>query len=77
MLNHTTAGPRQDGMYLVVYPTPGCNVPTVACECSSQAAAIREADRLNAEQIDREVAAGVEQQLRELRRIASDLGYRG
>lgn len=69
MLTHKAAGPRQDGMYLVVYPTPGCDVPTVACECRTHAAAMCEADRLNVGQVNREAAIEMERHLAEFRRI--------
>jgi hypothetical protein len=50
MLIHKTTGPTRSGKFLVTYMTPGCNVPTVARICTTQAQANEEAHRLNAEQ---------------------------
>jgi hypothetical protein len=50
MLTYQTIGPNGAGKYLVTYPTPGCNVPTVACECSTAEQAAGEVGRLNAVQ---------------------------
>jgi hypothetical protein len=47
MLKHRAIGPMPDGAYLVVYPTPGCNVPTTVCDCATVAQAKNEARRLN------------------------------
>jgi hypothetical protein len=47
MLKHRTIGPTADGTYLVVYPTPGCDVPTSVCDCTTAAQAKSEARRLN------------------------------
>ncbi|SFM64546.1 hypothetical protein [Rugamonas rubra] len=47
MLNHRSMGPMLNGDFLVTYATPGCNVPTVVCICTSSAQADDEADRLN------------------------------
>lgn len=74
MLTHTTMPSTFDGSYLVVYQTPGCNVPTVACVCRTPAQAIIEADRLNVEQADREQAIQLERDLCGLNRIQPDLG---
>lgn len=54
MLMMQTMGPTPDGRFLVVYQTPGCCVPTVACDCRTQAQADREVDRLNKLQVRRE-----------------------
>ena len=54
MLTHTTMPSLFEGEHLVVYATPGCTIPTVACVCRTAAQAIIEADRLNVEQAMRE-----------------------
>jgi len=54
MLNHKTIGPTDNGQYLVVYQTPGCDVPTVTTICRTQQQADAEADKLNAIQSERE-----------------------
>lgn len=54
MLTPQAMGPTPDGRFLVIYQTPGCCVPTVACDCSTQAQADSEADRLNKLQVRRE-----------------------
>jgi hypothetical protein len=56
MLTHQTIGPTNAGRDLVAYLTPGCAVPTVACDCSSRDQADAETKRLNAAQRAREVA---------------------
>ena len=66
MLNHSVIGPKADGSFLVVYPTPGCCAMTVACLCKSQHQALIEADRLNDEQIKREKKIRWERELRGL-----------
>lgn len=58
MLTHEVLGPTTSGNYLVVYETPGCHVPTVACVCRTICQASIEMDRLNALQIEREQAQG-------------------
>lgn len=73
MLNHSVIGPRRDGIYIVGYPTPGCDVMTVACECRTEEQALSEATRLNHEQIDREEQIQRERELRGFRRISRDL----
>jgi hypothetical protein len=54
MLTYQSIGPTTTDRHLVVYATPGCNVPTVACDCSTVDQADGEAKRLNAEQRTRE-----------------------
>lgn len=54
MLTYSVLGPYEDGTCLVVYPTPGSAGMTIACPCTSEAQAWKEADRLNAEQLRRE-----------------------
>lgn len=50
------AGPLpNNGDYLVVYKTPGCNVLTVAAVSSSKNGAIEESRRLNSEVKRREI----------------------
>ena len=53
MLTHTTLQSSFDDSHLVVYQTPGCNTPTVACVCRTLEQAIIEADRLNLAQLER------------------------
>lgn len=66
MLTHTTIG------NMVVYPTPGCNVPTVACQCRTPEQATTEAARLNTQQEAREQAIKLERELCGLHRIQRD-----
>lgn len=73
MLTHTTMPAGCGGNHLVVYQTPGCTTPTVACICRTPAQAIVEADRLNVEQLEREKAVQLERELCGLRRIQRDL----
>lgn len=47
MLTYRTFGPTAKGNFLVVYPTPGCTLLTVACICCSERDADDEASRLN------------------------------
>lgn len=54
MLNYKSIGPTAVSEHLVVYQTPGCQVPTVACVCRTAGQAACEAERLNLEQINRE-----------------------
>jgi hypothetical protein len=54
MLTMQAMGPTPDGRFLVVYQTPGCCVPTVACDCRTQTQANSEVDRLNRLQVRRE-----------------------
>ena len=68
MLTHTALG------NFVVYPTPGCNVPTVACQCRTPQQATTEAQRLNTMQVEREAAIQLERELCGFRRIQRDLG---
>jgi hypothetical protein len=63
MLTLQAMGPTLDGRFLVVYQTPGCCVPTVACDCMTQAQADSEVDRLNKLQVDREEAIRREREL--------------
>lgn len=63
MLNHTTMPSSFSDEHLVVYQTPGCATPTVACVCRTPAQAIIEADRLNVQQHHREAAIQCERKL--------------
>lgn len=54
-LHHIAIGPLQDGGYAAAYETPGCAVMTVVCPCKTQLQALEECDRLNAQQIQREL----------------------
>lgn len=58
-----------DGRHLVIYPTPGCGVPTVACDCRTPEQATSEAARLNEEQRAKAAAIQRERDLCGLRRI--------
>lgn len=64
MLTHTAIPSSFSDDHLVVYQTPGCNVPTVACVCRTAAQAIIEASRLNVEQQAREDAIQHDRKLR-------------
>jgi hypothetical protein len=75
-LTHSVLRTR-DGVYQVVYPTPGCKVPTLVCSCLTKAAAERMAERLNQEQIGQEMANEVERELREMRRIRPQTIFTG
>lgn len=75
MLTYQATGPV-GGRYLVTYPTPGCCIPTVACDCSTQEQADCEADRLNGVQRAREQAIRREHELCGLFRIRSGEGMR-
>lgn len=68
MLKHRAIGPTGDGNYLVVYPTPGCGVPTTVCDCATAGQANDEAKRLNRLQRARARAEEKAQKTRELRR---------
>lgn len=59
-----------NGRHLVTYLTPGCDVPTVACDCATFNQASAEADRLNDEQRAKETAIKLEHELCGLYRIA-------
>lgn len=74
MLTHEVLGPTTSGNYLVVYETPGCQVPTVTCICKTLCQASTEMDRLNAQQIEREKEIQSERDLCGLNRISHDLG---
>ena len=63
MLTHTTMPASFSGEHLVVYQTPGCTTPTVACVCRTPAQATTEAHRLNVEQRHREAAIQCERKL--------------
>lgn len=63
MLTHTTMPGAFSDEHLVVYQTPGCALPTVACVCRTLAQATTEADRLNVEQHHREAAIQCERKL--------------
>lgn len=54
MLNYFASGKR------VVYLTPGCDVHTVACECTTEGQAVQEAARLNQDQQNRQKAVEAE-----------------
>jgi hypothetical protein len=69
MLTHQATGPTASGQYLVTYETPGCDVHTVACICTTQAQAITEASRLNLAQAEAEKALQREHELCGLFRI--------
>lgn len=71
MLTHTTMPSLFPDEFLVVYQTPGCTIPTVACVCRTLDQAIIEADRLNVHQIEREAALQLE---RKQCGISNDLG---
>jgi hypothetical protein len=62
MLTHTTIGPIK-GDYLVVYPTPGCSVLTVAGICRTAQQADDEAERLNLAQRSAERTMRIERDL--------------
>jgi hypothetical protein len=70
MLDHFVMKPRA-GRHLVAYQTPGCSVPTVACDCSTAVQAAMERDRLNREQVQREEAIAEERRLCGMRRIVN------
>lgn len=74
MLTHTTMPSLFPDEHLVVYKTPGCNVPTVACVCRTLPQAIIEADRLNVEQQAREKAVTAERLLLDRNAMSNDLG---
>lgn len=73
MLNYKTTGPDARGRFYATYQTPGCDIPTVACDCSTREQADSEASRLNAEQITRERAIQRERELCGLHRIHNDV----
>jgi len=75
MLNHTIMGPTAAGEYLVTYPTPGCNVPTVASICKTPGQAEQDAKRLNGEQLMREMAIRRDRELRGLRGVYPALEF--
>jgi hypothetical protein len=56
MLKHECTGQNAAGEYLITYPTPGCNVRTVAGVALTAAGAAVEAKRLNGLQLAREKA---------------------
>lgn len=76
ILSHTVLR-TSDGRYQVVYPTPGCSVPTLACSCRTKAAAERMAERLNQEQVGQEMANEIEREMREVRRIRPQTFFAG
>lgn len=59
-----TATKVPDGRHLVTYPTPGCDVPTVACDCATAAQALDEAERLTAESKQRDADVARDRELR-------------
>lgn len=69
MLTYETTGPDRQGRFYATYKTPGCNIPTVACECLTRAQAESEAERLNGVQREREQAIRREHELCGLFRI--------
>lgn len=71
MLTHTTMPSLFNDEFLVVYQTPGCFTPTVACVCRTAAQAIIEADRLNILQAETEAAIQLE---RKQCGLSNDLG---
>lgn len=73
MLNYYTLGPTVAGYFLVAYTSPGCNVPTVTCVCTTKGQARKEVLRINTEQVEREEAIEYERELRGLWRISNDL----
>jgi hypothetical protein len=73
MLTHSVIGPYEDGMHLVVYPTPGCSAFTVARVCRSEGQAEAEAERLNLDQIQQEEEIRRERELRGLHGFYPDL----
>lgn len=73
MLVHTVTGPTAAGRFLVTYQTPGCCVPTLAADCSTQVQAENEALRLNCDQVRREEAVRRDQVLRGLVLMTDDL----
>jgi hypothetical protein len=73
MLNHFTIGPTATNRYLVVYLTPGCQVPTTVEDCPTQQLALDESVRLNGEQIAREEAIRADARARGLYHIYPDL----
>jgi len=69
VLTYQASGPTAAGKFHVTYLTPGCAVLTSACECSTRQQATEEAERLNQEQVVRELAIQRERELCGLRRI--------
>lgn len=69
MLNHEAIGPTTAGNHLVVYQTPGCDVPTVVCVCRTPDQAANEAKRLNVAAQEAEKAIQREHELCGLFRI--------
>lgn len=63
---HWLAIPSEDGMFLVVYITPGEKSVTVVRPCRTREQADSEAERLNAEQVRREKEIRWERELRGL-----------
>ena len=63
MLTHYPLGPTEQGRYFAAYDTPGCKVPTLACECASLAQATEESKRLNQAQRAKEMALRLERSL--------------
>lgn len=76
MLNHKAVGPYEDGSYLVVYQTPGCTSMTVARDCRTEAQALGEAERLNAQQLMQEMAIRRDRELRGMGGVYPDLESR-
>lgn len=68
-LNHEVLGPRKDGRFFVAYQTPGCSVMTIVCDCRTEGQAAQEAERLNREQVAKEVAIEMERRLCGFRRM--------
>jgi hypothetical protein len=75
MLKHRTIGPTSAGTYLVVYPTPGCSVPTTVCDCTTAEQAKDEAKRLN--HLQRKQARAEEKARKALERRRPTLSYAG
>lgn len=54
MLKYESTGTGSKNAFIVFYLTPGTNVPTIACICTTQDQADSEVVRLNLEQVRRE-----------------------
>jgi len=76
MIKYTILGPTPSGAYLVIYPTPGCNVPTVAYQCRTEGQAGAEASRLNEVQAQREKAVQAHLDALDRYRIVDDMEHR-
>ena len=54
MLKYDSTSTESKSAFIVFYLTPGTNVPTIACVCTTQDQADYEVVRLNLEQVRRE-----------------------